>query len=81
MAIDYFTKWVEVEALSKITERRTTDFIWRNIICRYGSSYVLITDNERQFDNHNFKEFCNNLNVKLKFCSPTHPQTNEQTKL
>ena len=27
MAINYFTKWVEVEALSQITEKKTTGFI------------------------------------------------------
>ena len=25
--IDYFTKWVEVEALSRITEKKTTNFV------------------------------------------------------
>ena len=27
VAIDYFTKWIEVEALSRITEKKTTDFV------------------------------------------------------
>ena len=27
VAINYFTKWVNVEALSRITEKKTTDFI------------------------------------------------------
>ncbi|XP_024035550.1 uncharacterized protein LOC112096357 [Citrus clementina] len=31
VAIDYFTKWIEVEALSRITEKKTTDFVWRNL--------------------------------------------------
>ena len=63
MAIDYFKKWVEVEALSQITEKKTTGFVWKNIICRYGIPYAIITDNWRQFDNHNFREFCQNLGV------------------
>ena len=33
VAIDYFTKWIEVEALSRITEKKTTDFVWRNLVC------------------------------------------------
>ncbi|XP_052287208.1 uncharacterized protein LOC127898758 [Citrus sinensis] len=48
VAIDYFTKWIEVEALSRITEKKTTDFVWRNLVCRYGIPYALITDNGRQ---------------------------------
>ncbi|XP_024039207.1 uncharacterized protein LOC112097847 [Citrus clementina] len=80
VAIDYFTKWIEVGVLSQITERRTTDFIWKNIICRYGISYTIITDNRRQFDNNNFREFCRNLGVDLKFCTPAHPQANGQVE-
>ena len=57
VVIDYFTKWIEV-VLSRITEKKTTDFVWRNLVCRYGIPYALITDNGRQFDNHNFMDFC-----------------------
>ena len=80
MVIDCFTKWVEVEALSQITERKTTDFIWKNIICRYGIPYAIITNNVRQFDNHNFREFCQNVGVDLKFCTLAHPQANRQVE-
>ena len=47
VAIDYFTKWIEVEALSRITDKKTTDFVWRNLVCRYGIPYALVTDNGR----------------------------------
>ena len=80
VAVDYFTKWIEVGVLSQITERKTTDFIWKNIICRYGIPYTIITDNGRQFDNNNFREFCRNLGVDLKFCTPAHPQANGQVE-
>lgn len=80
MAIHYFTKWVEVEALSQIMEKKTTSFVWKNIICIYGISYAIITDNGRQFDNHNFREFCQNLGVELKFCSLAHPKANGQVE-
>ena len=36
IAIDYFTKWVEAEALAKITEAKIRSFVWKNIICRFG---------------------------------------------
>ena len=71
VAVDYFTKWVEVEALSKIIEKKMTDFVWRNLVYQYGNSYALIADNGRQFDNHNFRKFCQNLIIELKFCSPS----------
>ena len=40
----------------------------------------MIADNGRQFDNHNFRDFCQNLGIELKFCSPAHPQSNEQVE-
>ena len=36
VAIDYFTTWVEAEALSTITEAKIQSFVWKNIICRFG---------------------------------------------
>ena len=43
--IDYFTKWVEAEALATITEKSVRSFVCRNIICRYGILRVLVSDN------------------------------------
>lgn len=45
VAVDYFTKWVKVKALSRFTENDITDFIWRNLVCRYRIPYALIADN------------------------------------
>ena len=64
IAIDYLTKWVEAEPLATITEKRTTDFIKKNIICRYGVPYIIITNYGRQFNNNNFREFCRKCEIK-----------------
>ena len=45
VGIDYFTKWVEVKALATITEKNIRNFVWRNIICRYGIPRVIVSDN------------------------------------
>ena len=47
VGIDYFTKWVEVEALATITEKYIRSFVWKNIICKYGIPRVLVSDNEK----------------------------------
>ena len=36
VAVDYFTKWAEVEPLATITSKKIQSFVWRFIICRYG---------------------------------------------
>ena len=47
VAIDYFTKWVEAEALATITEARIRSFVWKNIICRFGILRTITSDNGR----------------------------------
>ena len=81
VAIDYFTKWVEAEALATITEARIRGFMWKNIICRFEIPLTIISDNGRQFDNQGFRDFCSNLGIKNQFSSPGHPQANGQTEV
>ena len=50
VAIDYFTKWVEAEALATIAEVRIQNFVSKNIICRFWIPLTIISDNGRQFD-------------------------------
>ena len=81
VGIDYFTKWVEVEALATITEKNVQNFVWRNIICRYGILRVLVSNNRKQFDNNSFKDFCLQLGIKNHYSSPAHPQANGQVEV
>ena len=76
VSIDYFTKWVEVEALSTITEKNVRSFVWKNIICKYGIIRVLVSENGKQFDNDAFRDFCSQLEIKNHYSSPAHPQAN-----
>ena len=36
VAIDYFSKWIETEAFESIKDKDVTQFIWKNIACRFG---------------------------------------------
>ena len=69
VGIDYFTKWVKAEALATITEKNIRSFVWRNIICRYRISRVLVSDNGKQFDNSMFRDFCTELGIKNHYSS------------
>ena len=81
VAIDYFTKWVEAEALATIMEARIKNFVWKNIICRFGIPLTIISNNGRQFDSQGFKDFCLGLGIKNKYSSPGHPQASRQTEV
>ena len=76
VTIDYFTKWVEAEALATITEARIQNFVWKNIIYRFRIPRTIISDNGQQFDSQSFREFCLGLGIKNQFSSSGHPQAN-----
>ncbi|KAH7843869.1 hypothetical protein Vadar_021583 [Vaccinium darrowii] len=54
---DYLTKWIEGEALAKITEAMVEKFVWNKIITRFGVPYSIISANGSQFGKK-FKAFC-----------------------
>ena len=67
MAIDYFTKWVEVETLASIIPTKIKEFVYKNIVCRYGVPHIIVFDNSTQFDCDELKEFCDDLQIKKAF--------------
>ncbi|XP_022842043.1 uncharacterized protein LOC111365738 [Olea europaea var. sylvestris] len=42
VAVEYFIKWVEAEALATISEPKLRSFIWRSIICRVDDSLTSV---------------------------------------
>ncbi|KAK3038001.1 hypothetical protein RJ639_029952 [Escallonia herrerae] len=80
VAIDYFTKWTKAESLATITSAKCENFFWKNVICRFGVPKALVVDNGKQFDNNNFRTFCTNLSIDLRFTSVAYPQSNGQTE-
>ncbi|XP_031252922.1 uncharacterized protein K02A2.6-like [Pistacia vera] len=76
VAVDYFTKWAEVEPLAIITSNKLKDFVYKNIICWFGIPQTIITDNRKQFDSEDFKTFCEQLGIKKSFIAVYWPQAN-----
>ncbi|KAL2226183.1 UNVERIFIED_CONTAM: Gag-Pol polyprotein [Sesamum indicum] len=80
VAVEYFTKWVEAEAVARISEREVINFIWKNIICRFGLPRVLISDNGTQFQGRKITEWSKELKIAQHFTAVTNPQANGQTE-
>lgn len=80
MAINYFIKWMKAKPLATIIEAKTISFIKKNIICRFGTPYTIVTDNRKQFHNAKFREFYDNLETKSIFSSLAYSQANEQVE-
>lgn len=47
IAINYFTKWIEAEPLTHITEKKIQDFVWKSIIYHFGLPRYIISDNSK----------------------------------
>ena len=66
MAIDYFIKWIKVEALVTITETNIENFVWKPIVYRFNIIRVLVIDNGKQFNNQMCKEFYTTITESFK---------------
>ena len=80
VAIDYFTKWAEAEALANIRDVDVKKFVWKNIVTRFGVLNTLISDNGLQFDSRAFCNFCRDLGIMNKYSTPAYPQSNGQAE-
>ena len=80
VAVDYFTKWAETKPLATISSKKVQNFVWEEIICRFGIPQEIVSDNGTQFDNKEFREFCSELGIKKNFSSVDHHQTNGQVE-
>ena len=47
VAVDYFTKWVEAEALASIMPAKIKEFVYKNIICRYRVPHTIVSNNDK----------------------------------
>ena len=81
VVIDYFTKWMEAEALATITEAKVPNVVWKLIIYHFGLPWAIIIDNGHQFNNPKFTGFHNGLGISHKLTSVTHPQSNDETEV
>ena len=72
VAVDYFTKWAEVEALANIRDVDVKKFVWKNIVTRLGVPDSLISDNGLQFDSKAFWTFCSDLGIKNRYSTPAY---------
>nr|GEV00565.1 reverse transcriptase domain-containing protein [Tanacetum cinerariifolium] len=76
VAICYFTKWIEAKPVASITGAQVKKFVWDNIVCKFGLPGEVISDNEKQFRDNPFKDWCEKLNIRQCFAFIKHPQAN-----
>lgn len=57
VTVDYFTKWVEVITIAKITEANTFNFFHDQVLCRFGILRAVVIDHGTQFSSKFSSEY------------------------
>ena len=76
VAIDYFTKWVEAASYANVTRSTVCKFVKRDIICRYGLSNQVITDNASNLNNKMMQAVCSQFKIQHHNSIPYRPKMN-----
>jgi transposase InsO family protein len=79
VAIDKFSKWVEVRPSTNLRAEQAVTF-FTGIIYRFGVPNSIITDNGSQFTGRKFLEFCDKFHIRVDWAAVAHPQTNGQVE-
>jgi transposase InsO family protein len=79
VAIDKFSKWIEVRPLNSIRSEQAVAF-FTNIIHRFGVPNSIITDNGTQFTGKKFLDFCEDHHIRVDWVAVAHPMSNGQVE-
>jgi transposase InsO family protein len=79
VAIDKFSKWIELRPLTSIRSEQAVAF-FTNIIHRFGVPNSIITDNGTQFTGKKFLDFCEDHHIRVGWAAVAHPMTNGQVE-
>ncbi|XP_020107333.1 uncharacterized protein LOC109723399 [Ananas comosus] len=80
VAVDYFTKWVEVKPARLVTQKEIIDFVEDYIIHRFGISETITTDQGTMFTGRQFVQFIESRKIRLLHSSPYYAQANGQAE-
>jgi hypothetical protein len=79
VAIDKFTKWIEVKSVTCPKADRVLDIL-DELVHHYGLPNRIIIDLGSNFNNHQFWEYCENSRIDVRYVSVAHPRANEQVE-
>jgi transposase InsO family protein len=79
VAIDKFSKWVEVRPITNLRAEQAVTF-FTDIVYRFGVPNSIITDSGSQFTGRKLLEFCDKFHICVDWAAVAHPQTNGQVE-
>jgi IS30 family transposase len=79
VAVDKFTKWIEVRLVAKVTSEEAVKFI-RDIKHCFGVTNRIITDLGKAFTGSIFWDFYQQKTIDVYYSSVAHPRCNGQVE-
>ncbi|XP_040369471.1 uncharacterized protein LOC121051315 [Rosa chinensis] len=80
VATDFFTKWVEAEPLKEASGNTIRQFIFRNILYRFGIPEVLVSDRGAEFMGGPVEQLVNDFGIQFLHSTPYYAQSNGQAE-
>ena len=77
---ELFTKWVEAMAMKKAIGSSVANFLRENIICRFGVSNKIISNNNTLFLNKDVRCLTTWYSISHKTSTPYYPKGNGQVE-
>jgi transposase InsO family protein len=79
VAIEKFSKWIEVWPLTSIGSKQAVAF-FTNMVHHFGVPNSIITDNGTQFTGKKFLDFYEDHHNRVDWAIVAHPMTNGQVQ-
>ena len=79
VAVDKFTKWIEVKPIAKMLSDCAMEFICK-ILQRFGFPNTIIIDLGSNFTSQSFWDYCENSCIDVKYVLVAHPRANDQVE-
>ncbi|TKC12032.1 DDE-type integrase/transposase/recombinase, partial [Robertmurraya kyonggiensis] len=79
VAIDKFSKWIEVFPVVKPTSEKAVQFL-QELILRFGIPHQIITDLGTTFTGNKFWDYCEDRSIEVSYASVAHPRANGQVE-
>jgi hypothetical protein len=75
VAVDKFTKWIEVRNVTTVTSKEATKFI-EDITHQFGVPNRIVTNLRKAFTGLDFWDFCHDSHIDVYYSSVVHPRCN-----
>jgi transposase InsO family protein len=74
--VDFLSRWVEARAVKAADAKAAADFLYEDIICKFGLPESIQSDNGSHFINAVISHLNEILKIKHKRSTPYYPQSN-----